>query len=36
MEFDVNALQHLQEEEPETGLYPCTWTCPWTSTSAED
>ncbi|MDT5030919.1 MAG: hypothetical protein QOC94_1090 [Actinoplanes sp.] len=31
MEIDVNALQELQEAEPEAGLYPCTGiTCDWT------
>ncbi|MEH0972344.1 ALQxL family class IV lanthipeptide [Micromonospora sp. CPCC 205546] len=27
MELDVNALQLLEEREPETALYPCTYTC---------
>lgn len=30
MEHNVDALQELPEEQTETGLYPCTWTCDWT------
>jgi hypothetical protein len=27
MELDVNALQMLEETDPEIGLWPCTLTC---------
>ena len=33
MEFDIDALQTLREDETETGLYPCSSefsTCSWT------
>ncbi|MFI6227695.1 ALQxL family class IV lanthipeptide [Micromonospora echinospora] len=33
MELDVNALQLLEETEPETALWPCTITCGITCSS---
>jgi hypothetical protein len=29
LELDINALQMLDEIEPEVGLYPCTWWTCW-------
>jgi hypothetical protein len=32
MEIDVDALQVLEEQSPESELFPCGWTCDWSCT----